>query len=154
MKSGADLLAKRPGRVIFDIDGTVSDSRPRLPHLGKPEPDWESFFAESGADEPLPEGLTLALEFAALGTLVWLTGRPDRYREVTERWLGAQKLPTGPLHMRPEGDMRPAAHFKAERIGQLSADYQIGLIVDDDNQVVATLREAGWPVYHATWMRA
>ena len=85
---------------------------------------------------------------------MWLTGRPDRYREITEQWLRAQKLPTAPLRMRPEGDMRPAVQFKAERIGQLAVDYQIGLIVDDDDQVVAALREAGWPVFHATWMTA
>ena len=154
MKSGVGLLANRPGWVICDIDGTVSDSRPRQPHLDGPEPDWESFFAASGTDEPLPDGLALALELAALGSLMWLTGRPDRYREITEQWLRAQKLPTAPLRMRPEGDMRPAVQFKAERIGQLAVDYQIGLIVDDDDQVVAALREAGWPVYHATWMTA
>ena len=148
------MLALRPGRIVFDIDGTVSDSRPRAAHLEKPEPDWEAFFAASGADEPLPEGLALALEVAAQDRLIWLTGRPERYREITEHWLEAHKLPTRPLFMRPDDDMRPAAHFKAERVGQLAADYQIGLIVDDEHQVVITLRAAGWPVHHAIWMSA
>ncbi|NUR03779.1 MAG: hypothetical protein HOY79_46895 [Streptomyces sp.] len=152
MTRHAALLTKRAGLAIVDIDDTVSDSRPRQFHLDKPEPDWEAFFAASGSDEPLPEGVALAMELAAAGPMMWLTGRPDRYRTITDEWLRAQGLPPSPLDMRPDGDMRPAAVFKAERIGQIAADNEIGLIVDDDDQVVATLRAAGWLVHHATWM--
>jgi hypothetical protein len=150
----AALLANCDGLVIVDIDGTVSDSRPRQIYLDGPEPDWEAFFSASGSDRPLAEGVALARELAAVGPMMWLTGRPDRYRCITEQWLRRHRLPHGPLYMRPDGDMRPAAIFKAERIGQLAADHKIGLIVDDDDQVVAALRTAGWPVHHATWMLA
>ncbi|MBR7827797.1 hypothetical protein KDK95_15870 [Actinospica sp. MGRD01-02] len=152
MTSGAALLAKRTGLAIVDIDGTVSDSRPRQVYLDRPEPDWAAFFAASGSDEPLPEGIAFALELAATGPMMWLTGRPDLYRGITDEWLRGQGLPPKPLDMRPDGDMRPAAIFKAERIGQIAADNEIGLIVDDDDEVVATLQAAGWPVHHATWM--
>lgn len=146
--------AARDGLAIVDIDGTVSDSRPRQVHLDGPEPDWEAFFAGAGSDEPLAEGVTLARELAAAGPILWLTGRPERYRAITEAWLRRQGLPTGPLEMRPDDDMRPAAVFKAERIDQLAADNAIALIVEDEDQVVDTLRSAGWTVHHATWMLA
>jgi hypothetical protein len=140
--------------VIFDIDGTVADCRHRQSHVTKVVPDWESFFAASDIDGPLTEGVALAFEHAADGHLLWLTGRPERYRDVTVAWLQDQGLPTTHLHMRPDDDMRPEAVFKAERIQQLAADRDILLIVDDDDLVVAALRQAGWPVQHAQWMPA
>jgi len=84
--------------------------------------------------------------------VIWLTGRPERYRQLTADWLAANGLPTANLNMRPDNDMRPAATFKAERLVQLSRTYDIALILDDDELVVATLRRAGWSVQHAQWM--
>jgi hypothetical protein len=138
--------------IIFDIDGTVADCRHRHKHLERPVPDWEAFFAASEFDAPLPLGVALAFEYAAEGQLLWLTGRPERYRGITVHWLRDQGLPVTPLHMRPNDDMRPAALFKAERIEQLAAERPVLLVVDDDDLVVSTLRAAGWPVQHAQWM--
>lgn len=142
------------GWVIFDIDGTVADYRRRQFHIEQHVPDWESFFAASPTDPPLPDGVALAQAYAASGHLLWLTGRPERYRGVTTTWLDAQDLPTAPLYMRPDHDVRPAYEFKAERVEQLATEYDITLVVDDDDLVVATLREGGWPVRHVAWMSA
>ena len=54
--------------------------------------------------------------------------------------------------MRPERDRRPARLFKPEALRTISAQYDIQLVVDDDDAVVQTLRATGWPVRHATWM--
>lgn len=139
--------------VVFDIDGTVADCRHRRHHIDKEAPDWETFFAGSEIDDPLAEGVALAFEHAADGHLVWLTGRPERYRRITVAWLQALGLPATVLHMRHDDDMRPAAVFKTERLAQIAASQEILLVVDDDDLVVAALREAGWPVEHAQWMK-
>jgi hypothetical protein len=139
--------------VVFDIDGTVADCRHRQARVQGPVPDWEGFFAAAGDNAPLHQGVELALSWASVATLVWLTGRPERYRAQTTRWLQRHGLPTEHLLMRPDGDMRPAAHFKAERLGRLSEHATITLVVDDDDQVVATLRTAGWPVRQVRWMQ-
>ena len=138
--------------VVFDIDGTVADCRHRQHHASKEIPDWEAFFAGADLDDPLAQGVALAFEHAADGRLIWLTGRPERYRSNTVAWLQALGLPTADLHMRPDDDMRPAAVFKAERLAQIAAGQEILLVVDDDDLVVVALREAGWPVQHAQWM--
>jgi hypothetical protein len=140
--------------IIFDIDGTVADCRHRQHHVTRTVPDWESFFAASDIDGPLTEGVALALEHAATRRLLWLTGRPERYRPGTIRWLQDHGLPTTRLHMRPNDDMRPAAEYKVESLRCLAAELRIHLIVDDDDLVVAALRKAGWPVLHAQWMTA
>jgi hypothetical protein len=138
--------------VVFDIDGTVADIRHRQHHVNKDVPDWDAFFSGSDIDGPLVEGVALAIEHSVDGQLIWLTGRPERYRPVTISWLQAHGLPTANLHMRPDDDMRPAPIFKAERLAQIAADTDILLVVDDDDLVVAALRDAGWPVHHARWM--
>jgi phosphoglycolate phosphatase-like HAD superfamily hydrolase len=138
--------------VVFDIDGTVADFGHRHAHIEQAVPDWEAFFAASSLDEPLHDGVALARTYAADHLLLWLTGRPERYRDITATWLGNQGLPTAPLHMRTDDDLRPAHEFKSERVRRLSAEYDIALIVDDDACVVAALREAGWPVRYVAWM--
>ncbi len=142
----------KPVAVVIDIDGTVADHRHREHLIAGAAPNWGAFFANSGLDDPLPEGITLAIEHTLHSIVIWLTGRPERYRQLTADWLAANGLPTANLNMRPDNDVRSAAIFKAERLAQLSAMYDIALVVDDDEQVVATLRQAGWPVHHAQWM--
>lgn len=142
----------KPAVVVFDIDGTVADCRHRQHYVMTDTPDWEAFFASSGLDGPLPQGVAVALEYAADGNLIWLTGRPERYRHITSAWLQAQGLPAARLHMRRDDDMRPAPLFKTERLSQLAAEHEILLVVDDDDLVVDALRKAGWPVRHAQWM--
>lgn len=138
--------------VIFDIDGTVADCRHRQRHIAREAPDWEAFFSASGSDAPLPIGVALATDHVLDGELLWLTGRPERYRQLTARWLRIHGLPVRHLSMRPDDDMRPAAIFKADRIQQIAKQRRVLLIVDDDEQVVAALRGTGWPVVHAQWM--
>lgn len=142
----------KPVAIVVDIDGTVANHRHREHLIAGASPNWEAFFAGSGLDDPLPQGVALATERALDCVVIWLTGRPERYRQLTAHWLAANGLPTANLNMRPDNDMRPAATFKAERLAQLSNTYDIGLIIDDDELVVATLRQAGWPVHHAQWM--
>jgi phosphoglycolate phosphatase-like HAD superfamily hydrolase len=144
--------SSKPAAVIFDIDGTVADCRHRLHHVHAEPPDWEAFFTGADNDDPLPHGIALALELAVDGHLIWLTGRPERYRKPTVAWLHELGLPTATLHMRADDDQRPAPLFKAERLTQLATQHDITLVVDDDDRVVTALRQAGWPVRHAQWM--
>lgn len=142
----------KPVAVVIDIDGTVANCHDRQHLVTGDNPNWEAFFAGSVLDDPLAEGAALANEHALDSIVIWLTGRPERYRQLTADWLEANGLPTANLNMRPDDDMRPAAVFKVERLSQLGDSYDIALIIDDDDLVVAALRQAGWPVYHAQWM--
>jgi hypothetical protein len=150
VKLMADLA--KPSVVVFDIDGTVADCRHRQHYAVADPPQWDAFFAGSNVDMPLPQGVALARQYAAHDNLAWLTGRFERYRDLTTAWLRDLGLPTTRLHMRPDNDLRPVQVFKAERLSQLAGENDILLVVDDDNRVVATLRKAGWPVHHARWM--
>jgi len=138
--------------AVFDADGVVADVRHRLRHVARGRKNWNAFFAAAADDPPLEIGVALAREWAAEHDLVWLTGRPEHLRRVTERWLRAQRLPVPRLEMRPPDDRRPAKFFKADRLRALAAETEVAVVVDDDPEVVAELTHRGWPVYLADWV--
>ncbi|HYT10707.1 MAG TPA: hypothetical protein VEL73_08610 [Mycobacteriales bacterium] len=144
-------MEPRPLAVI-DIDGVVADVRHRL-HLIEDRPKrWEEFFARAGDDPPLETGIDLVRGLAADHDVVWLTGRPERNRALTERWLADHGLPDGPLLMRPDRDFRPARLTKRDQLRRLRRGREVALVVDDDPDVVATLSEDGFPVRLADWL--
>lgn len=137
---------------MLDIDGVVADVRHRLHHLESSPKNWAAFFAGAARDTPLPEGIGLAQELATSHDIVWLTGRPERLRRVTTQWLQRHELPVEPLHMRRNGDFRPARETKLAVVRTLAAERTVGVVVDDDPAVIAALEAAGVPALMADWV--
>jgi hypothetical protein len=146
-----DGEGERPVAVI-DVDGVVADVRHRLRYLRQRPGDWDAFFAAATADPPLPAGVDLVLGLVAEHDVVWLTGRPERSRADTERWLRSQGLPVETLRMRPDDDRRSAKVFKRAELRRLGATRRVAVVVDDDPAVVSLLQDDGWPVLHANWL--
>lgn len=138
--------------AIFDIDGVLADVRHRLHHIGAPYKDWERFFTEANTDGLLADGSDLVHELAATYEVLYLTGRPERTRGLTETWLAAHHLPAGTLVMRPDADHRPARMFKRESLRLLRAERPVVLVVDDDPEVIRVLAADGVPTRLADWL--
>ena len=142
--------------AVFDIDGTVADARHRL-HLITGQADhehWVRFFDAAVDDPPLAVGVARAKELAAAYDIVWLTGRPERIRGLTETWLTRHGLPDGRLLMLPNGEQKLARMFKLDAIRRLAAEHEIAVVVDDDPRVVALLEREHIPVVQADWSSA
>lgn len=137
---------------MLDIDGVVADVRHRLHHLESTPKNWSAFFAGAATDPPLPEGVAVARELAAGHDIVWLTGRPERLRRVTTQWLRRHGLPVEPLHMRRNGDFRPARQTKLAVVRALAAEGTVAVVVDDDPAVITALESAGIPTLTADWV--
>ncbi len=138
---------------VVDIDGVVADVRHRLHHIERSPKDWDRFFAAAVDDPLLPEGKAVVDQLVATGhELVWLTGRPERCRRDTVTWLTKVGLPVAGLHMRRDGDRRPARQTKLAVLQSLARSRPVAVMVDDDALVVRTLRMAGFEVLHADWM--
>lgn len=147
------MAQQRPRSLaVFDLDGTLSDIRHRLHHLDAAPKDWDAFFRAADADPPLVPGVALALEWAERCDLGYVTGRPERCRAATERWLAAQGLPTGTLWMRDDTDRRPARVTKPRLLRRLARQRTVEVVVDDDPLVCAAYRQAGFRVVRADWM--
>lgn len=137
--------------AVIDLDGTVADVRHRLHYLQRRPKDWDAFFAGIADDPPLAEGLAVARMLADEHELVYLTGRPERYRNATLEWLRRHELPPGRLMMRGGGDRRPA---RVAKLAMLRSLHGVAVLVDDDVDVCTAARAAGFPVLVADWARA
>jgi phosphoglycolate phosphatase-like HAD superfamily hydrolase len=135
--------------AVFDIDGVVADVRHRLHHLHRHR--WHRFFQDAGADPLLAEGATLVADLAREHEIVWLTGRPDWLRTTTADWLAGHGLPGDELHMRGDGDYRPARIYKLDVLRRLEP-RGIAALVDDDGEVIAAALAAGYPAVLADWV--
>jgi phosphoglycolate phosphatase-like HAD superfamily hydrolase len=132
---------------IFDLDGTIADCSHRLPHIQKTPKDWRAFFAACVDDSPIYHVIKLAQDlYAADARIVYVSGRSDECRAVTEEWLERHELPVGRLYMRKEGDHRNDDVLKAELLAELLADgWKPIMAFDDRNRVVKTWRVNGIP---------
>lgn len=138
--------------AVFDIDGVLADVRHRLHHLEAHPQRWERFFQAAGRDPVLEEGAQRLRDALVDHDVIYLTGRPERTRRLTEQWLARHDLPTGPLLMRADDDHRPARYLKRSELRRLSRTRDVVSVLDDDPSVVAVLAADGWPVELATWL--
>ncbi|WP_419999567.1 hypothetical protein [Streptomyces boninensis] len=147
------MAADRP-LAVFDLDGTLTDTRHRLHYVESTPKDWSAFFRAAGEDPPLAQGVALALELGKECEIGYVTGRPEYLRKTTLAWLAEHGLPEGPLWMRRANDRRPARVTKPQLLRGLAAERQVAAVVDDDEQVCAAYEAAGFRVVRADWMPA
>lgn len=151
--SGGPVLA------VFDVDGVLADVEHRRHHLRGHRRDWDAFFAAAADDPPLAPGIELAQQAQRDGhVVVYLSGRPERLRDVTLAWLADHGCPPGELVLRPDDDRSPAVRLKTARLREIATAFTIALFVDDDVTVVRAVREHRPPlvgeVVLADWQSA
>lgn len=137
--------------VIFDLDGTIAlnDHRQHLVQKPKGQKEWNKFFDLCEFDIPnRPVIYTLsALEKAGFYCHIW-SGRTDRVRGITERWLEANGLEFIPLKMRPQDDHQSDVSLKQSWLNaSLSEGRKPIMTFDDRNSVVEMWRSNGIPCF-------
>ena len=142
---------------LIDIDGTLADCEHRRWVLEEKRPytNWDLFFSLAVDDKPFKHMQTLldALEARDFETgepqnvIIYVSGRPERCRQLTEGWLRRHGFPEGDgLCMRADGDHRPDTIIKKELLDQIRADgYEPTMAFDDRTSVVKMWRDNGVP---------
>lgn len=102
--------------AVLDIDATLSDTSQRIHFLNRRPKDWDSFFAHAKDDAVLDEGLAVATTLGAEHDIVYLTGRPERLRRDTVKWLKDNGFPDGKLLMRGNNDHAAVGHDEARPV--------------------------------------
>lgn len=126
-------MQQRQPTALFDIDGTLALHHARNPY------DWR----EAHADE-LHEPVALVLHslHRAGLAIVYVSGRPEDARSITEDWLRVHVGVAGQLHLRASSDNRRDAIIKREIYeAHIRPHHDVVVVFDDRDQVVRMWRE-------------
>lgn len=132
---------------IFDLDNTLCDAEHRS-HLAR-EKKWDEFHSLALKDDPTPIINIYEALVRDSAPCVILTGRPEKYRALTENWFIKQDLPLVTMVMRADDDFRPDHEFKLEVVKRLITTMhrkQWVRIFEDRDSVVKALRAEGYTV--------
>jgi hypothetical protein len=138
-------LVDQPRVVLCDIDGTIALMGKGEP--GRREPyDW----SRVGEDDPCAPIVALVGILRSAGfRIVYVSGRDEACRRITESWLLHHGLLVEDelLLMRPAGDNRPDHEVKLEIYRRrVEPHYNVAYVLDDRDQVVRMWRSLGLTV--------
>lgn len=135
--------------IIVDIDGTIADMRHRRHFVEFKDKNWPAFFKAMDKDKPIkPVIKTINALRDKNNRLIFCTGRPNEYRNITFQWLSDNGVyyssDTDLLMMRRDGDYRPDYEAKEDMLMSLN---QLGikpyLAFEDKQECVDMWRRHG-----------
>jgi phosphoglycolate phosphatase-like HAD superfamily hydrolase len=138
---------------IFDIDGTLANGDHRIHYItteGQPK-NWNAYFDACDGDATHPHVLRLCNDLSDRAKIIFVSGRSDRCRNQTVKWLAdnlywTESMVDEALYMRAEGDHKNDDELKIELLARVRADgYEPIMAFDDRNRVVKAWRAAGIP---------
>ncbi len=132
--------------IVMDLDGTLCDCSHRV-HLAQAK-QWDEFHAGIPDDKPNQEVVKLLERFTEYEVLL-CTGRDEKYRDPTERWLhdnGLSQYITA-MVMRPDDDHSSDHELKPRLVDEFFGSRQAALdavllVLDDRDRVVEAWRDA------------
>ena len=132
--------------VIFDLDGTFA-------FLGDRSP----YDASSAEHDEVNQAVHFVYEAIRRGkpetAVLLVSGREDRWRAETERWLERHGIIADGLFMRKAGDRRKDTVVKREIYQRhIEGRYTVRVVFDDRDQVVRLWRdELDLPCFQVAW---
>ena len=130
---------------VFDIDGTLATAAGRRSPYD---------YSKVHQDDVIREIADIVLALWSAGTAsVFLSGRSEGSREMTEGWLRANVIDVPPvLFMRAEGDFRDDSIVKSELFDtHVAPKYCAAGVFDDRSRVVNMWRTKGLRTFHVDY---
>ena len=128
-------------KFAFDLDGVLANSL----HRAKDAPDWDLFYSKIPGDKPILETIEIVRLLRTRNKIIFITGRPERTRKITENWL-RNYLQTIPyqytLVMRKDGSNEPNPDTKLKMCREVKPD----LVFEDDEETAQALYDNGFKV--------
>lgn len=122
--------------ILCDIDGTVANNDHRQ-HFLEGKKDWDGFFSELVNDLPIQIIIDKVIQEQGSGKeIVFLTGRPERYRYSTTLWLKNYFNFEFKLLMRKDNDQRNKILIKKEIFEENFINEEIFLVIDNDKDLL------------------
>lgn len=130
--------------IIVDIDGTIANCLHRRHFLEEKNPDWRSFNESCVTDTLNPWCREIVEHFKSDHTILFVSGRAEEYREVTEKWLDDNKVCCHFLFMRKNKDYRDDTIIKKEIYeSKIAQEYEVTFVIDDRSKMVDMWRKLG-----------
>lgn len=127
----------RPNAWMVDVDGTLALNVHRDPY------DWRA----AGDDVPNLAVVTASQALAAhpsVAAIIVISGREERARDITAKWLKSKGVHHDLLLMRSNGDSRPDEVVKEELFRRhVELSYSVVGVLDDRDRVVRMWRRIG-----------
>lgn len=122
-----------PSAIICDLDGTLALHNGRSP--------YDTAKCDTDMVNPAIRGILAE----SVGLFIFVTGREEKYREMTQSWLFEKTgFTCWNLYMRPTGDFRKDDIVKEEiYLTQIMGKYNVRFVLDDRNRVVDMWRRNG-----------
>lgn len=136
--------------VIVDLDGTLYNSVGRS-HLAKAGL-WDDFHSQSVFDQPNHDVLELVHLLSKENTLLGITGRNEKFRNITNAWMHRWSVPLDDLLMRPDLNFNPDAEVKLSLLHRWLSKSDntmsdIWFALEDRDKMVDAWRNARIPCY-------
>jgi hypothetical protein len=145
-RQGGETVSVMRECVIFDLDGTFA-------FLGDRSP-YDASKAEGDEINAAVHFVYEAIRHGKPETVVLIvSGREDRWRAETERWLDRHGITHDGLFMRRAGDRRTDTVVKREIYERhIAGKYTVRVVFDDRDQVVRLWRdEFDLPCFQVAW---
>jgi predicted kinase len=125
----------KPSAIICDLDGTLCLHDGRSPYD----------VSKCLSDKPNPPIVEIVNKYYHAGTdIIFCSGREEKFRELSMRWLNDHCELGYNLFMRPTGDFRKDWIIKAELFdAHIRDSYNVRFVLDDRDQVVKMWRKMG-----------
>ena len=136
---------KKKNCAIFDLDGTLSNSDKRITFIKTKPKNWLAFYKGLIVDPPVKPVVDFLIATSKNMDILLLTGRPERYRELTTQWLTQHALSpyVTDLYMRADNDNRTDYIVKMEIADKIEQNYKINFVVEDRLTVVEAWKNRG-----------
>ena len=134
--------------IICDLDSTLCDLSHRLHFIMKEkskDKDWMAFYAGMSED-PINDWCFLIIDSLAKRGLdiLYVTGRPEEYKNITIEWLRRNNCPINGIFMRKTRDSREDCIVKKEIFEtEIKNKYNIIFAIEDKESVTKTWRSLG-----------
>ena len=126
-----------PKAIISDLDGTIALLKGRDPYSPKT-------IINDGLNKPVADILKIYNKYSDVSLFI-VSGRSDRYKNETEKWLKKYDLDFyKDLIMRPDTDKRKDFVLKNEMYEtHIKGKYNVIFVMDDRDQTVKLWRGLG-----------
>lgn len=129
--------------IIFDIDGTICSSKDRLYHIDGQYKDWDKFHEESKNSGKIENIVEILYLLSRKYDILLFTGRTEKYKELTERWLYVYNIEYDHLFMRPDDNYEKASILKEKWLNIVTKKSNIIAAFEDDTNCINMYRANG-----------